>query len=174
MLYSIEGFSLKYLYCSDLISSIMPKKGALKHCKWDSLYLHQNIDQDAGTYSSVCLIKRVYIGNVSKQTCGSHEWIILLSLMEPKICNLLPYHSAILMDAKMLYLTNRSNFLYSPTKTTYPPQCFSWCIVIFRACLIIPTMRKSLILIQDVWEPTCSLSSAYKRRFRCRVFHIQQ
>lgn len=142
MLYSIKGFSLKYLYCSDLISSTMPKKRALKHYKWASLYLHQNIDQDGGTYPSMC--QRIYIGNVSKQTCGSHEWIILLSLMKPKICNLLPYHSTILMDAKMLYPTNRSNFLYSPTKTTYPPQCFSRCIVIFRACLIIPTIAREL------------------------------
>ena len=111
--------------------------------------------QDQVTDSCVSTLPRGYIDNVSKQICCSHDLTAFLSLVKPRNCVLHPslydidgsknvitwkheWLLELLMGAKLWYLEKMSDFLYSSTKTSFPPWFFSSYVIILCALSLCP------------------------------------
>lgn len=79
----------------------------------------------------------MYFDNVSKTICRSYDWIIVLNLVKPR--NRI-FHTFFYNLER--FRAHASNFLYYPTNASFPYGCFSPCIIILRACLMVSTVMR--------------------------------
>ena len=120
--------------------------------------------QDQVTNSSISIFKWIYIDNIFKQTCSSHNWIIIFLVSWNLKTAPCMYPSTWLAGAKYDSLKIQVTFyLLPPWYRFHPP---SW------SCVFAWWSRYSvedLMLFVDNSTPSYSFSFAYKNCLRCLV-----